>query len=117
MTSFSKCIVLGAKGFIGSASVACAQRLGLEVVAVVPGNYDALCGARADVLINAAGNSRKYLDAKEPVTGFDLSVSTVMRILHDFQYDYFVHLSSGAVYPRKTIQSSTRRLLPLIQPL
>jgi nucleoside-diphosphate-sugar epimerase len=113
MTSFSKCIVLGAKGFIGSAIVACAQRLGLEVVAVVPGNYDALCGARADVLINAAGNSRKYLDAKEPVTGFDLSVSTVMRILHDFQYDYFVHLSSGAVYPREDHPEFNAETTPL----
>ncbi len=101
MTSFSKCIVLGAKGFIGSAIAACARRLGLEVMAVDLDNYDAWRGSRADVLINAAGNSRKYLDAEDPLRGFDLSVNAVMRILHDFRYDYFVHLSSGAIYPRE----------------
>jgi len=101
MASFSKCIVLGAKGFIGSAITVCAQRLGLEVVAVDVDNYDAMRGSRADLLINAAGNSRKYLDDRDPLQGYELSVSSVMRILRDFHYDCFVHLSSGAVYPRE----------------
>ncbi len=95
------CIILGAKGFIGAAVAHAAKNRDCLVTAVDLDNYNAMRGARADILINAAGNSRKYLDDRDPLQGYELSVSSVMRILRDFHYDCFVHLSSGAVYPRE----------------
>lgn len=95
------CLVTGAKGFIGSAIAAEAERLGFEVIAVDLDNYEQLRGSKADILVNAAGNSRKFIDDKDPARGFELSVTSVMRIMLDFKFERFVHLSSGAVYPNE----------------
>ncbi|NLB54202.1 MAG: SDR family oxidoreductase [Lentisphaerae bacterium] len=96
-----KCIVIGANGFIGSVITQEASAQGFEVLPVTRSNYSSLKNTHADLLINAAGNSKKYLDARDPVKGFKESVSDVMSFLHDFQFDFFVHLSSGAIYPHE----------------
>lgn len=93
------CLVIGAKGFIGSAVAAEAAARGYTVTAVDLDNYEASKGAEADVLINAAGNSRKFIDDQDPVKGFELSVTSVMNVLHDFRFKFYVQLSSGAIYP------------------
>jgi nucleoside-diphosphate-sugar epimerase len=93
------CLVIGAKGFIGSAVAAEATARGYAVTAVDLDNYQELTGAEADLLINAAGNSRKFIDDQDPVKGYELSVTSVMNVLHDFRFKFYVQLSSGAVYP------------------
>lgn len=93
------CLVIGAKGFIGSAVSAEAAARGYAVTAVDLDNYEASKGAEADLLINAAGNSRKFIDDQDPVKGYELSVTSVMNVLHDFRFKFYVQLSSGAVYP------------------
>lgn len=95
------CIVVGAKGFIGSALAAEAAARGYAVTAVDLDNYAECRGTEADLLINAAGNSRKFIDARDPVKGFELSVTSVMHALHDFRYGFYVQLSSGAIYPHE----------------
>lgn len=95
------CLVIGAQGFIGSAIAAEATARGFTVTPVDLDNYAACRGAAADLLINAAGNSRKYIDDQDPVRGYDLSVTSVMNVLHDFHFTRFVQLSSGAVYPNE----------------
>lgn len=95
------CLVTGAKGFIGSAVAAEAARLGYEVTAVDLDNYEQLRGSQADILINAAGNSRKFIDEQDPQRGFELSVTSIMRIMLDFKCGLCVHLSSGTVYPNE----------------
>ena len=99
--SGKKCIIIGAAGFIGSAITNEASTRGLDVAPVTRGNYDALRGTQADCLINAAGNSRKFVDTRDPVLGFEQTVNTTMRLMHDFSFKFFVHLSSGAVYPHE----------------
>lgn len=93
------CIVVGAKGFIGSAIAAEATARGYALTAVDIDNYAEHQSQEADLLINAAGNSRKFIDNQDPVRGYDLSVTSVMNMLHDFHYKFYIHLSSGAVYP------------------
>jgi nucleoside-diphosphate-sugar epimerase len=92
-------MVVGASGFLGSAVVAEAMARGFAVVSVTRDNYQQNVGSEADLLINAAGNSRKFLDTQDPAKGFDLSVGSVMRVLKDFHYGHYVQLSSGAIYP------------------
>lgn len=95
------CIVIGARGFIGSAIAAEAAARGYLLTALDVDNYAKHRGTKAGLLINAAGNSRKYLDDQDPLRGYDLSVTSVMNVLHDFHCDRFVQLSSGAVYPNE----------------
>ncbi|MGD9873612.1 MAG: NAD-dependent epimerase/dehydratase family protein [Kiritimatiellia bacterium] len=110
------CLVTGAKGFIGSAIVAEAERMGVEVIAVDLDNYEQVRGAKADILINAAGNSRKFIDEQDPTRGFELSVASVMRIMLDFKFGLFVHLSSGAIYSNEgnpALNTEVTELMPL----
>jgi len=95
------CLVIGAKGFIGSAVAAEAAARGYIVTAVDLDNYEASKGASADLLINVAGNSRKFIDDQDPVKGYELSVTSVMNVLHDFRFKFYVQLSSGAIYPNE----------------
>lgn len=98
-TDGKACLVLGAKGFVGSTVAAEALRRGWTLIAVDKDDYEAATGTRCDVLINANGNSKKYLAAADPKLEFDLSVRSVERSLHDFSAGLYVHLSSIDVYP------------------
>lgn len=93
------CLVLGARGFIGSAVAAEAAARGYGVQAVDLDNYAGAVGAKPDLLVFAAGNSRKFIDDRDPLEGFRLSVEAMRRALCDFHPDFFLLLSSGAVYP------------------
>lgn len=93
------CLVLGARGFIGSAVAAEAEARGYDVQPVDLDNYAGAVGAKPDLLVFAAGNSRKFIDDRDPAEGFRLSVGAMRRALCDFHPDFFLHLSSGSVYP------------------
>ena len=92
------CLVLGGRGFVGSAIAREAQARGFATTIVDKDNYDACAGASVDVLINANGNSKKYLAAQDPCQEFDLSVHSVLRSLHDFKARLYVYLSTIDVY-------------------
>lgn len=91
-------LVLGGRGFVGSAVVAEAKRRGWTTQSVDKDDYSAFVGRRCDVLINANGNSKKYLAHENPALDFDLSVRSVERSFRDFQFGHYVHLSSCDVY-------------------
>jgi nucleoside-diphosphate-sugar epimerase len=93
------CLVIGAKGFIGSAVAVEAATRGYTTTSVDLDNYKDFKGWETDLLINAAGNSRKFIDNQDPLKGYELSVTSVMQVLHDFRFRFYVQLSSGAVYP------------------
>lgn len=95
----TSCLVLGGKGFVGSAIVAEARARGYEVLSVDKDEYDAAVGTRCDLLINANGNSKKFLARENPGLEFDLSVRSVHRALQDFKAARVVHLSTMDVYP------------------
>jgi len=109
----STVLVLGAKGFVGSAVAAEAARRGFRLLAVDKDDYETARGASCDILINANGNSKKYLAAQDPMLEFDLSVRSVERSLHDFRPALYVHLSSCDVYPDPSSPATTVEDVPI----
>ena len=90
--------MLGGKGFVGSALVREARVRGYVVTVVEKEDYEQHKGIQADWLINANGNSKKFLAAQDPALEFNLSVHSVERSLHDFHVNRYIHLSTGDVY-------------------
>jgi len=107
------CIVIGSNGFIGSAVASEASIRGYQTIEITRDNYHARKGASADLLVYAGGNSRKFIDAQDPGKGYELSVTSVMRVLQDFKFRRMIHLSSGAVYPVEgnPVQNSEAEML------
>lgn len=89
-------IVLGSAGFVGSAVVAEARARGLRVHEVDKDTYQP--GLSARWLVNANGNSKKFLAREQPALEFDLSVRSVMQSLQDFRVERYCFLSTIDVY-------------------
>lgn len=89
-------IVLGSAGFVGSAIVAEARARGIRVHELDKDTYQP--GLTARWLINANGNSKKFLAREQPAVEFDLSVRSVMQSLHDFRVERYCFLSTIDVY-------------------
>lgn len=100
--------VLGGGGFVGSAYVRMLTELGVPVKAITRANYAELRGSSCAVMINANGNSRKFLSTRDPLWDFDASVRSVVASLEDFKAERYVFLSSGDVYPETHGPSVTR---------
>ncbi len=97
--------VLGGKGFVGSAFVRAARGTRAagrrhDVSAIDLDNYEQFRGRSCDLLINANGNSKKFLAEQDPTKEFDASVASVLRSLLDFPCKRYVYLSTIDVYPR-----------------
>lgn len=91
--------VLGYKGFVGSAIYQHFSDSGkYEVVGIGRENYASFIGEHFDVFINANGNSKKLLAAKEPKYDFEMNVKTTLDTLLDFKTDKYVYISSVDVY-------------------
>lgn len=109
-----KVVVIGAKGFVGSAFVAWLSECpNVEVVEVTRLNYAQTAGMQSDVVIDASCNSKKYLAEGQPVEEFDLSVRHRLRTLQDFPAALHVHLSSVDVYSDLSTPAATREDSPI----
>ncbi|MSR64189.1 MAG: NAD-dependent epimerase/dehydratase family protein [Verrucomicrobiae bacterium] len=91
--------VLGGEGFVGSAFVRVARNRGHVVGVITRKNYSRFCGKPCDIVINANGNSKKFLADRDPIREFEASVVSVQRSLLDFPCKRYVYLSSIDVYP------------------
>lgn len=85
--------VIGAEGFIGSYVAAGLERAGCSVKKILHVPQD-LKHFYFDVLINSAGNSRKYLAERDPFTDFIKNVSETYRYITSLEFDKYVHISS-----------------------
>ena len=94
-------LILGGRGFVGSAITRAASEQGWTVKAVGREDYPEIVGTSWDVVINANGNSKKFLSDREPANEFDQSVRSVAHSLHDIQFGRYVFLSTVDVYPDK----------------
>jgi nucleoside-diphosphate-sugar epimerase len=103
-----KVIILGGFGFLGSAFSAEAMKRGWETVRIGRADYDKYAGATCEVLINANGNSKKYLAEKDPQLNFDLSVRSVAQSFRDFKAGLYVYISSIDVYADKFNPANNR---------
>jgi nucleoside-diphosphate-sugar epimerase len=91
--------ILGGSGFFGSALARACQAMGKPCAAIGRANYAEYVGRPCDVLINANGNSRKYLARESPLEEFDASVRSVRASLVDFRPGRYVFISSADIYP------------------
>ncbi|HTW72097.1 MAG TPA: NAD(P)-dependent oxidoreductase [Acetobacteraceae bacterium] len=105
--------ILGGRGFVGSAYARLLSRLGVPHRVVTRDNYHDAAGSACDILINANGNSRKYLAEREPLAEFDMSVRSVAESLQAFRAGAYVFLSSGDVYPDTSSAAATREDQPI----
>jgi nucleoside-diphosphate-sugar epimerase len=99
--------IIGGNGFVGSAYARLLAARGIAHQIVTRENYDSLKGTACDVLINANGNSKKFLAAREPLNEFDQSVRSVAQSLEDFPCKTYVLLSTGDVYPDQSCAALT----------
>jgi len=90
--------ILGGGGFVGSAITRYCLARGLEHRVITRLNYDEHCGTGCDVLVDASGNSKKYLADRDPLADFDQSVRLKARALHAFEARHYVLISTGDVY-------------------
>lgn len=94
-----KVILIGHRGFLGSAVGAHLSGLGIDWVGVDRDSYPRYRGTSADVLINANGSSDRRLAVTDPAADFALNVASTMDTLRDFAIDRYVLVSSIEVYP------------------
>src|SRR5215831_9931322 len=100
--------ILGGAGFVGSAYARLLSGLGEPFTIITRANYAALRGSACSVLVNANGNSKKFMATRDPLWDFDASVRSVAASLEDFKAARYVFLSSGDVYPDPSHADVTR---------
>jgi len=92
--------------------VAHAESAGRTVRAVGRDDYESARGTRCKLLVNANGNSRKYLANREPTQEFQASVASVQASLHDFEFETYLYLSSCDVYADPSGPATTQEDRP-----
>ncbi|BAQ64836.1 hypothetical protein GM3709_1601 [Geminocystis sp. NIES-3709] len=103
-----KIIIIGGEGFVGSAYARYCQKNSLDYLIINRANYQDNIGTECDLLINANGNSKKFLAKENPLLEFDESVRSVRRSLIDFPAKKYIFLSSCDVYPDCSTPESTK---------
>lgn len=93
--------IIGGNGFVGSGLARFFLATGIEHRIITRENFENYRDTSCDILINANGNSKKFLANNEPLTDFDLSVRSVAVSLEAFHFKTYVMLSSGDVYPQQ----------------
>lgn len=99
--------VIGGKGFVGSAIVRACQRRKLEHQILAHDTIEQFTGSSCDLLINANGNSKKYMADRDPLWEFDASVRSVRASLENIRAGRYIYLSSCDVYPDCSSPDST----------
>ncbi len=103
-----KVIIIGGEGFVGSAYTRWCQQNKVNYLVINRANYKEYIGTKCDLLINANGNSKKFLAKENPLLEFDASVRSVRQSLIDFPAEKYVFLSSCDVYPDCSTPESTQ---------
>jgi nucleoside-diphosphate-sugar epimerase len=101
--------VIGANGFVGSSFVRLLEgRPDIELIRVTRQNFDSLAATSSDVVIEAAGNSKKFLADQDPLSEFESSVTHRLKSVLRFRGKLQVHISSVDVYSDLTSPVTTR---------
>jgi nucleoside-diphosphate-sugar epimerase len=107
------CLIIGGRGFIGSAIAQAARDAGWKVTAVARDDYARQVGQRFDVVVNANGNARRFKANNEPLWDFDSSVRPVYQSLFDFEFTHYALISSVDVYNDPTTPAATAEDTPI----
>jgi dTDP-4-dehydrorhamnose reductase len=95
---YNNCLVLGGNGYLGSSLVKHGVHRGWDITIGTKDNFNVLKNIKWDLVINANGNSKKYLATKDPGLDFKLSVESVMASLFELKFDQYIYISSSNVY-------------------
>ncbi len=95
-------LVIGARGFLGSAMVRDASARGHRITAIGRGELEAVRGREFSLVVDANGNSRKFLASRDPALDFEQSVGSVMQSLFSVRTDTYLYLSSSEVYRNRS---------------
>lgn len=92
-----KILVIGSSGFIGSEiyEYFCINN---DVYGANSKNISEYYGSYFDVIINANGNSKKFLANENPHLDFELSVNSTASTIYKIRSNFYIFLSSGDVY-------------------
>src|SRR4029078_8534880 len=99
--------IIGGRGYVGSGFARYCRARGLPHQVITRENYGQFAGHSCDALVNANGNSRKYLADRDPVAEFDQSVRSVAVSLSVFKAGSYVLISTGDVYGDPSGTSTT----------
>lgn len=100
--------LIGSEGFVGSAFRRLLEaRPDIKMTSVTIDNYAQERGRQSDVVIDASGNSKKFLADEDPLKDFDLSVTHRLHTLIDFPGKVHLHISSVDVYQDLSSQITT----------
>ena len=100
--------LIGAQGFVGSAfHRLLTNRQEIKLTSVTLDNYEQNRGIQSDVVIDASGNSKKFLADEDPIKDFELSVTHRLHTLIDFPAKFHLHISSVDVYHDLSDRQST----------
>ncbi|MFQ5502423.1 MAG: NAD-dependent epimerase/dehydratase family protein, partial [Phycisphaerae bacterium] len=91
--------IIGGRGFVGSAFVRLLARRQIPYEIITRENYATFRGRQCNILINADGNSRKFLADRDPTAEFAASVSSVVDTLHSISFNRYILCSTCDVYP------------------
>ena len=91
-------VLKGAFGFIGAAFGRALARQGIPFDSITSSSWSTFDADDIDLLIDCAGNSRKYLAEEDPQFDREKNVGEVAENLRRFCPRRYVLLSSSAVY-------------------
>ncbi len=94
-----KVAVLGGKGFVGSALVRHCENQRIPCDCIDLDNYAEYSGNSYNLLVNAAGESRKYQVNRDPLGDLRYSLEPLLKSFSDFSFSGYVYISSIDVYP------------------
>ena len=88
-----KIAVIGSNGFIGSAIYSELKKSHI-VFGITRLNYWSFVNNKFDIVINAAGSSKKYLAEKDPLPDFYDNVFEPYRSIFHFKYKKYIYIST-----------------------
>jgi len=91
--------IIGGSGFVGSGIRKSLEAGGIKCDIIEKDNFRSFQGASFDLLVNANGNSKKYLAAEAPAEDFQASVASVQQSLTDYKAKLYIYCSSVDIYP------------------
>ena len=90
--------IIGGNGFVGSAFVLYSKKNNFNFEVIEKDTYPRFVGQKFDLIINANGNSKKYLADQNPVLELKETVNSVQNSLLDFDCPFYVLCSTVDVY-------------------
>lgn len=99
--------VIGACGFVGSAFCRELDRRGLSHIPIGRGDFHKEAGREWDLVINAAGNSVKFMADHDPISDFEQNATHALQVCLRYKATTLLHISSVDVYADLTSQEAT----------